>query len=590
MHFLSAASTPRGTRASSESGAKRRRAERSGTAADPGKGPRRRRCSKRAMAERHGERAAHHSRSGADQWRGRKVPPSVTEGIGRAHTRLEGKEGRGLEVTPELLEGAVSGVKLMRLIFAVATAGGPAAARGSGTQPGCSNAERCCQQRRERIKYLTCASNAAAALAAMTSVSTGAAWRTLAWRDKLLRWPRGNGGCRLGETTGSPRQDPHQVVVPVPACDSDGNDRTKDGYEKVKHYMGLLAGFGGGALAVSPLARSARSSRLLLRYPLLYPPAALVRVLAPLDRVGVDALLHHFPQGAHLAQTRDVLDAQLHGVVDLGLRRETADAEADGRVRQVLAHADGAQHVRRLERRARASAARGHGDVLERHEQTLALHVGERQVEVARVPLLQVAVEHHVLDAVRDAVVELVREVAHPSVVVLHLLRGHLAGLAEANHQRRGEGATAQPALLAATRDDRLETNARARQAQRDRDGSSSNSDSGGLGPVPAGADSVERQRSEPWQPAPRLARSLESSVDGGKHGAICWPRRGTGVQRDTAASNVSSAPQTACTAVAASSQDSVTTTVTSAAPTPTRTLSIHTAWWDLRSHQPVPG
>ena len=40
-------------------------------------------------------------------------------------------------------------------------------------------------------------------------------------------------------------------------------------------------------------------------------------MLRPLDRLEVDALLHHLVQRAHRAQTLDVLDAHLDGVVDL---------------------------------------------------------------------------------------------------------------------------------------------------------------------------------------------------------------------------------------------------------------------------------
>jgi len=37
------------------------------------------------------------------------------------------------------------------------------------------------------------------------------------------------------------------------------------------------------------------------------------------------------------------------------------------------------------------------------HEETLSLHEGEGEVEVADVALLGVAVQHHVRDALRDA-------------------------------------------------------------------------------------------------------------------------------------------------------------------------------------------
>ncbi|ETN04040.1 hypothetical protein PPTG_23687 [Phytophthora nicotianae INRA-310] len=161
-----------------------------------------------------------------------------------------------------------------------------------------------------------------------------------------------------------------------------------------------------------------------------------MRVLAPLDRVGVNAFLHHFPQRTHLTQTRDVLDTQVHGIVDLLLRREATNAEADGRVRQVLAHANGTQHVRRLQRCTGARTARRNGNVLKRHQQTLSLHIRKGKVKVARVSFLEITVKNNVFDTVSDPVVKLIRQVADPAVVVLHLKGSDLTRLTEAYTER----------------------------------------------------------------------------------------------------------------------------------------------------------
>jgi hypothetical protein len=66
----------------------------------------------------------------------------------------------------------------------------------------------------------------------------------------------------------------------------------------------------------------------------------------------------------HLTQTGHGANNLVHHVVDLGFRSETTHAEAERRVRHVLRGAQCAEHVRRLERRRRASAARRQGDVL----------------------------------------------------------------------------------------------------------------------------------------------------------------------------------------------------------------------------------
>ena len=74
--------------------------------------------------------------------------------------------------------------------------------------------------------------------------------------------------------------------------------------------------------------------------------------------------LHHLPQRAHGAQLLHVRHGELHGAVHLLVRGEAAQAVAYGRVRHVLLHAQGPQHIAGLQRGARAGAAAGHGDVL----------------------------------------------------------------------------------------------------------------------------------------------------------------------------------------------------------------------------------
>mmetsp|Transcript_6707 Transcript_6707/g.14649 ORF Transcript_6707/g.14649 Transcript_6707/m.14649 type:complete len:368 (-) Transcript_6707:290-1393(-) len=184
-------------------------------------------------------------------------------------------------------------------------------------------------------------------------------------------------------------------------------------------------------------------------------------MLRPVDRLDVDPLLHHLPQRAHLAKPVHVLDAHLDGVVHLRLGREAADAEADRGVRHLLVDAERAEDVRRLERGGGAGGAARHRNVLERHQQALALHVRKRHVEVARVPALHRSVDGGVRDVCVDAVDEALHQPLDMRSVALHLSLRHRARSAKADGQRRGQRAAPQAALLPSSREDRFEADAR---------------------------------------------------------------------------------------------------------------------------------
>lgn len=68
-------------------------------------------------------------------------------------------------------------------------------------------------------------------------------------------------------------------------------------------------------------------------------------VLAPLNRVQIDAFLHKLPQRAELSQEGHALLHSLEDVVDLGLCCESADAEADTAVSALVAASQRAQDV-----------------------------------------------------------------------------------------------------------------------------------------------------------------------------------------------------------------------------------------------------
>eukprot|EP00322_Chrysochromulina_rotalis_P023554 CAMPEP_0115840386 /NCGR_PEP_ID=MMETSP0287-20121206/6743_1 /TAXON_ID=412157 /ORGANISM="Chrysochromulina rotalis, Strain UIO044" /LENGTH=366 /DNA_ID=CAMNT_0003293993 /DNA_START=134 /DNA_END=1235 /DNA_ORIENTATION=+ len=182
---------------------------------------------------------------------------------------------------------------------------------------------------------------------------------------------------------------------------------------------------------------------------------------APRDGAEVDALLDHLPERRHLAQPLDVLHAHLHRIVDLGVSRESADAEADRRVRHVLLDSEGAEDVRRLEGGRGARRARRDGDVLERHQQRLAFHVRKRDVEVSRVARIHRAIHFDVWDRVDNAVMQALGEASDVREVTLHLAPRDLARRAKPRHQRVRQRPRTEAALLAAPREDRLEAHTR---------------------------------------------------------------------------------------------------------------------------------
>src|SRR5688572_13076001 len=96
----------------------------------------------------------------------------------------------------------------------------------------------------------------------------------------------------------------------------------------------------------------------------LYGIVSRLLVSGPLDALEVDAFLVHLPERREVAQLRNLVDDQLDHVVHLLLGVEATEAEADRGVGQLLADAEGAQHVARLERGRGAGRARRDGDVL----------------------------------------------------------------------------------------------------------------------------------------------------------------------------------------------------------------------------------
>src|ERR1700733_1682296 len=109
------------------------------------------------------------------------------------------------------------------------------------------------------------------------------------------------------------------------------------------------------AMALSSVSRSNRANRANTRE----------SVGDPLDALQIDAFLMHLPKRRQLAQPLDLAHDEVGHVVDLFLRIEATQAEPDARVRQLVAHAERAKDVARLEAGRRARRAGAHRDVLD---------------------------------------------------------------------------------------------------------------------------------------------------------------------------------------------------------------------------------
>ncbi|KAI3476181.1 hypothetical protein L1887_62293 [Cichorium endivia] len=180
----------------------------------------------------------------------------------------------------------------------------------------------------------------------------------------------------------------------------------------------------------------------------------------PRDGLQVDALLDHLPERTHVAELVDDADDLVCDIVDLLLGGESADPETQRRVCVLVVEAERTQHVRRLERGRGARRSRREANVLERHEERLALDVLEGEVEAARVAV-GVAVEEHVRDARLERVAQTLRELGDVRVVVRQLLLGQTRRLAESGDELRRQRARSQSTLLSTSVDDGLQTHTR---------------------------------------------------------------------------------------------------------------------------------
>lgn len=120
-------------------------------------------------------------------------------------------------------------------------------------------------------------------------------------------------------------------------------------------------------------------------------------MLTPLNRVEINTFLDQFPQRTELAEECHTLPYCVQHIVNLLLGRESTDAEPDTAVRTLVAATERAEDVAGLKGGGRACATGGESDVLECHEERLALDVCEGDVHAAGVVTFAVAIQGCVL-------------------------------------------------------------------------------------------------------------------------------------------------------------------------------------------------
>src|SRR5450830_1609920 len=181
---------------------------------------------------------------------------------------------------------------------------------------------------------------------------------------------------------------------------------------------------------------------------------------SPLDRINIDSIFKHIPQRRQFAQLVYFRFQQVHGEVDVFFGREAADGETDRAVRQFVAAAQGAQHVRWFQAGRGAGRTGRHGDILDRHDQRLAFNVVEAHVQVVRHAVIHVAVDVDFLDLLQ-ALGQAVAQSLDAADFAIHFFLGDAEGFAHADDLVHRQGARTQAALMATAVHLRFQAHAR---------------------------------------------------------------------------------------------------------------------------------
>lgn len=132
-------------------------------------------------------------------------------------------------------------------------------------------------------------------------------------------------------------------------------------------------------------------------------------MLAPLNRVEVNSLLDKLPERAELSEETDAVPDRLQDVVNFTFSGETANAETNTAVGALVTATEGPQNVAGLKRCRGTGTTRRKSDILQGHQERLALDVCKGNVDAAGIVTRGVTVQGGVLHG-EETILEFVGE------------------------------------------------------------------------------------------------------------------------------------------------------------------------------------
>src|SRR5262249_47449517 len=167
----------------------------------------------------------------------------------------------------------------------------------------------------------------------------------------------------------------------------------------------------------------------------------------------------------HGAKLLDLLTGEIDHVIHLSLRVAASQTETKRSVREIARDAEREDDMRGLGARRGASRSRRYRDVAQRHEERLAVHARERDIEIAGEPVHEAPVHLDLVDARKDSLAEPLAQAEETRAFFSHLARRDLAGGTEAHDAGHVQGSRAKATLVSAAIHLRLEANARRSRA-----------------------------------------------------------------------------------------------------------------------------
>src|SRR5579863_61483 len=178
-----------------------------------------------------------------------------------------------------------------------------------------------------------------------------------------------------------------------------------------------------------------------------------MRFSGPLYVFQVDAFFCHFVERRKFAEALYGFYYAVGYIIDFSCGVETADAETNRAMRQIVTRTEGLQYIRWFKRRGGACRAARNCDIVDAHQEGFALHVGKTDVQVAGQAMLHGAVDVDLVEFAHDAVAETIAETAQLLGLAGHFFGRDGASFAQADNAGDIQRSGAHAALMAAAID-----------------------------------------------------------------------------------------------------------------------------------------